>query len=95
MRPYRLGMKDEGEYSSKAHVTQVVHSSLARGSRLVRAKLTCIRPIFSSFLLPFPSFIYLFIFLNNMKRTYQIWSQNAMLTPCLVNHDIINKYGLV
>jgi|EndMetStandDraft_5_1072996.scaffolds.fasta_scaffold00299_3 hypothetical protein len=38
------------------------------------------RPIFSTF--SFPSSF----FVNKMKRTHQVWSWNAMLTPCLANH---------
>lgn len=31
-------------------------------------------------------FLYLLLLFNNMKRTHQVLSWNAMLTPCLANH---------
>ena len=44
----------------------------------------------SSYLSSFLSF-----FVNNMKRTHQVRSWNAMLTPCLANHartDLIRPW---
>lgn len=51
-------------------------------ARFVRATPICIRPIHFIFIFDFSSSF----FVNNMKRTHQVWSLNAMLTPCLANH---------